>query len=169
MSEYVSKLWPATPRSSKSRISLALARRPGIFSSSIAILILISLLEKKTRYMYIISAQNSALSKWIVILHEKSVNFRIFFRSLKFFQKTNEKLDKFLPWNLKSGQIIWLRHTIMTLNIINSIFKLNYYKKVHSSCLFDHFLDSRTEICQIFCCFFGKFKISKRHSEINDL
>ena len=23
------------------------------------------------------------------------------------------------------------------------------------------------EICQIFCCFFGKFKISKRHSEIN--
>ena len=85
------------------------------------------------------------------------------------FPKTNEKFDKFLPWNLKSGQIIWLRHTIMTLNIINSIFKLNYYKKVHSFCLFDHFLDSRTEICQIFCCFFGKFKISKRHSEINDL
>ena len=34
-------------------------------------------------------------------------------------------------------------------------------------CWFDHFLDSRAEICQIFCWFFGKFKKSKRHSEIN--
>jgi hypothetical protein len=32
---------------------------------------------------------------------------------------------------------------------------------------FDHFLDSRAEICQIFRWFFGKFKKSKRHSEIN--
>ena len=32
---------------------------------------------------------------------------------------------------------------------------------------FDHFLDSGAEICQIFCWFFGKFKTSKRHSEIN--
>ena len=31
---------------------------------------------------------------------------------------------------------------------------------------FDHFLDSGAEICQIFCWFFGKFKKSKRHSEI---
>ena len=30
-----------------------------------------------------------------------------------------------------------------------------------SFCWFDHFLYSRTEICQIFCCFFGKFKIIK--------
>ena len=28
-------------------------------------------------------------------------------------------------------------------------------------------LDSRAEICQIFRCFFGKFKKSKRYSEIN--
>ena len=34
-------------------------------------------------------------------------------------------------------------------------------------CWFDHFLYSRAEICQIFRWFFGKFKISKRHSEIN--
>ena len=31
---------------------------------------------------------------------------------------------------------------------------------------FDHFLDSGAEICQIVHCFFGKFKKSKRHSEI---
>ena len=31
---------------------------------------------------------------------------------------------------------------------------------------FDHFLDPWEEICQIFCLFFGKFKKSKRHSEI---
>ena len=34
-------------------------------------------------------------------------------------------------------------------------------------CWFDHFLVSRAEICQIFRWFFGKFKTSKRHSEIN--
>ena len=34
-------------------------------------------------------------------------------------------------------------------------------------CWFDHFSDSMAEICQIFRWFFGKFKISKRHSEIN--
>ena len=33
---------------------------------------------------------------------------------------------------------------------------------------FDHFLHSRAEICQfLFFLFFGKFKTSKRHSEIN--
>ena len=31
---------------------------------------------------------------------------------------------------------------------------------------FDHFLDPWAEICQIFRWFFGKFKKSKRHSEI---
>ena len=34
-------------------------------------------------------------------------------------------------------------------------------------CWFDHFLVSRAEICQIFHWFFGKFKASKKHSEIN--
>ena len=34
-------------------------------------------------------------------------------------------------------------------------------------CWFDHFLYSRAEICQIFRWLFVKFKISKRHSEIN--
>ena len=34
-------------------------------------------------------------------------------------------------------------------------------------CWFDHFLDSGAEFCQIFRWFSGKFKISKRHSEIN--
>ena len=34
-------------------------------------------------------------------------------------------------------------------------------------CSFDHFLDFRAEICQIFRWCFGKFKKSKRHSEIN--
>ena len=34
-------------------------------------------------------------------------------------------------------------------------------------CLFNQFLVSRAEICQIFRCCFGKFKSSKRHSEIN--
>ena len=35
---------------------------------------------------------------------------------------------------------------------------------------FDYFITilySRAEICQIFHCFFGKFKVSKRHSEIS--
>ena len=32
---------------------------------------------------------------------------------------------------------------------------------------FDHFLDSGAEIFQMFHCFSGKFKKSKRHSEIN--
>ena len=32
---------------------------------------------------------------------------------------------------------------------------------------FDHFLGPWAEICQIFCWFFGKFEISKGHSEIN--
>ena len=31
---------------------------------------------------------------------------------------------------------------------------------------FEHFLNFWAEICQIFWCFFGKFKKSKRHSEI---
>ena len=31
---------------------------------------------------------------------------------------------------------------------------------------FDHFLDPWAEICQIFRCFFGKFKKSKKQSEI---
>ena len=39
--------------------------------------------------------------------------------------------------------------------------------KVFLFCWFDHFLDSRAEICQIFRWFFGKFKAPKRHSEIN--
>ena len=34
-------------------------------------------------------------------------------------------------------------------------------------CRFDHFLFSRSEICQIFRWFFGKFKTPKRHSEMN--
>ena len=34
-------------------------------------------------------------------------------------------------------------------------------------CWFDHFLDSRAEICQIFRWFFGKSMTPKRHSEIN--
>ena len=33
--------------------------------------------------------------------------------------------------------------------------------------MFKHFLDSWAEICQIFWCFYRKFKKSKRHSEIN--
>ena len=31
---------------------------------------------------------------------------------------------------------------------------------------FYHFLDSGAELCQIFCWFFGKFKQSKKHSEV---
>ena len=44
-----------------------------------------------------------------------------------------------------------------------------YYKKVKVLilCWFDHILDSRAEICQIFRWFFGKSMTSKRHSEIN--
>ena len=35
--------------------------------------------------------------------------------------------------------------------------------------LFDHFLDSGPEICQIFCWFFGKFKIIKDILKLIDL
>ena len=31
---------------------------------------------------------------------------------------------------------------------------------------FDYSLDDMAEICQFFCCFFGKFKTPKFHSEI---
>ena len=48
------------------------------------------------------------------------------FDNLKFSKKTNKKFDKFLRKDLKSGQIIRQRHTIMT------------------------FLYSMAEICQIF-------------------
>jgi hypothetical protein len=34
-------------------------------------------------------------------------------------------------------------------------------------CWFDHFLDFKAEICQMFRCFFGKSLTPKRHSEIN--
>ena len=44
---------------------------------------------------------------------------------------------------------------------------IKYYKKVSLFCWYDHFLYSKAEICQNFRWFFGKFKISKRHSEIN--
>ena len=42
-----------------------------------------------------------------------------------------------------------------------------YSKKIPLFCWFDHFLCPRAEICQIFHWFFGNFKVSKRHSEIN--
>ena len=44
---------------------------------------------------------------------------------------------------------------------------IKYYKKVPLFCWFYHFLYSRAEICQIFWGIFGKFEISKGHSEIN--
>ena len=44
---------------------------------------------------------------------------------------------------------------------------IKYYETVSLFCWYDHFLYSRAEICQIFRRFFGKFKISRRHSKIN--
>ena len=44
---------------------------------------------------------------------------------------------------------------------------IRYYQRVPLFCWFDHFLYPRAEICQFFCWFFGKFKTSKRLSEIN--
>ena len=56
----------------------------------------------------------------------------------------------------------------MTINTNYVPIILNtYYEKVLLFCCFDHFWYTRAEICQIFRCFFGKFKKSKRHSEIN--
>ena len=61
----------------------------------------------------------------------------------------------------------WLNHKIKATNYLQIILDITYYRKVPLFCWFDHFLYSRAEICQIFRWFFGKFKISKRHSEIN--
>ena len=47
------------------------------------------------------------------------------------------------------------------------LFNAECYKKIPLICWFDQFVDSGAEFCQIFCWFFGKFNISKRHSEIN--
>ena len=45
---------------------------------------------------------------------------------------------------------------------------INVLKTLYGAVIlsFDHFLNSGAEICQIFLCFFGKFKKSKKHSEI---
>ena len=56
----------------------------------------------------------------------KSVNLRMTFWCLKFSKKPTQKFDKSLPKNLKSGQIIKQRHSIIQFNlkIANMICKL---------------------------------------------
>ena len=78
------------------------------------------------------------------------------------FPKTNETFDKFLPYNLKSGQIIRQRHTLATL--IQIMYKLYWIL---------WFVDLTTFyiLGEIFVKFFVGFlenlRLSKRHSEIN--
>ena len=81
------------------------------------------------------------------------------FWCLKFSKKKTQKFDRFLPKNLKSGQIIKQRHSIMHFNLkIGHIITCNLecYKKVPLFCWFDQILDSWAEICQFF--FFGFLK-----------
>jgi hypothetical protein len=82
----------------------------------------------------------------------------------RFSKINNEKFDKFLPYNLKSGQI----NEVKALSYKNMIFTYDYmgYLMYYSAFIlwFDHFLDSGPEICQIFRWFFGKFK--KNHKDI---
>ena len=61
----------------------------------------------------------------------------------------------------------WNKGTIIDKVARIIICKLYHYKKVLLLCWFEHFLDSRAELCQIFRWFCGKSMTSKRHSEIN--
>ena len=68
----------------------------------------------------------------------------------KIFQKTTEKFDKFLPWNLKSGQIIRQNE----FNTMNSSY-LNY-SSVRNCLYFDDF-NTFLVLGQKFVKFFGGF------------
>ena len=85
----------------------------------------------------------------------RSVNFIMFFRSLKFSKKPTKNLTNFCPGILKVVKSSYM------------LFNAECYKKIPLICWFDQFVDSGAEFCQIFCWFFGKFNILKRHSEIN--
>ena len=63
-------------------------------------------------------------------------------------------------------------HKIKALESIFNTINVNHMQTVlcivrKCLCRFHHFLDSRVDICQKFRWFFGKFKTSKGHSEIN--
>ena len=92
-------------------------------------------------------------------------NFRMSFWCFSIFQKTTEKFDKFLPKNMKGVEIIKIKTIPYTTTIYIWLYGLFMYSKTFLL-WFDHFLDPWAEICQIFRWFFGKFKKSKRHSEI---
>ena len=77
------------------------------------------------------------------------------------FQKTNEKFDKFLPQNLKGGQINKVKALSYNTMIIWAFSCIT--DTIRGLCLlFDHFLYSGAEICPIFRCFFGKFRTPKK-------
>ena len=82
------------------------------------------------------------------------------------FPKKQRKIWQISAQALKSGQI----NKAKALSLILWLYGLfNVLKTLYGAFIlwFDHFLDSWAEICQIFRWFFGKFKIPKRHSEIN--
>ena len=81
-------------------------------------------------------------------------------RYLEFSKKSRKNLTNFCS----SDQI----NKIKVFSYNNIIYTGYLLYKVMIVCLwFDHFLDSRAEICHIFRWFFGKLKKFKRHSEIN--
>ena len=78
-------------------------------------------------------------------------------------QNTNEKIWQILPKNLKSGQIIRLRHFIMSLvYLIAHLIACKLWYKVPLFCWFRYFLDSWTEIGHIFLLVFWKIEVIER-------
>ena len=80
----------------------------------------------------------------------------------------NSSIKKNYRWSKHPIIVSFLRqiYGLWVAQII--ICKSYYYKKALLLCWFDHFLDSRAEICHFFSMFFfEKFKTWKSHSEIN--
>ena len=83
----------------------------------------------------------------------------------KFSKKTPKNLTNFCPRTWKVLKSSKYRQCLILLQFTYDYMDYLMYLKTFLL-WFDHFLDPWAEICQIFRWFFGKFKKSKRHSEI---
>ena len=83
----------------------------------------------------------------------------------KFSKKPPKNLTNFCPRTWKVLKSSKQRQCLILLQFTYDYMDYLMYLKTFLL-WFDHFLDPWAEICQIFRWFFGKFKKSKRHSEI---
>ena len=80
-------------------------------------------------------------------------------------QKNNEKFDKFLPQKLKSGQINKVKAFSYNTMIIWAVSLINTLY----GAIFDHFLDSGAEVCQIFVGFLENLRHENDILKLSDL